>query len=112
MGLAINGAIIVLSALRADDAARAGDAEAAEDVVVAASRHIISTTLTTIGGFLPLIMFGGRFWQPMATGIAGGVGGSAILALYFTPALFMIIARREARREERKRSRAGFAPAE
>lgn len=112
VGLAINGAIIVLSALRADDAARAGDAEAAEDVVVAASRHIISTTLTTIGGFLPLIMFGGRFWQPMATGIAGGVGGSAILALYFTPALFMIIARREARREERKRSRAGFAPAE
>ncbi len=115
VGLAINGSIIVLSALRADDGARAGEERAVEDVVINASRHIISTTLTTVGGFLPLILFGGRFWQPMATAIAGGVGGSAILALYFTPAVFMIIARREAKREIRRESRrvAGrHAPAE
>lgn len=112
VGLAINGAIIVLSALRANDAARTGDVDAAEQVVIDATRHIISTTLTTIGGFLPLILFGGRFWQPMATGIAGGVGGSAILALYFTPALFMFIARREARRDEERRLRGRLAPAE
>lgn len=112
VGLAINGAIIVLSALRADDGAKEGDLQAAEDVVINASRHIISTTLTTVGGFLPLILFGGRFWQPMATGIAGGVGGSAILALYFTPALFIWIAQREARRAEERRLKGRIAPAE
>jgi len=111
VGLAINGAIVVLSALRADEDARAGDSQAAEDVVINASRHIISTTLTTIGGFLPLILFGGRFWQPMATAIAGGVGGSAILALYMTPALFIVLARRDARRAAKLRA-AGAAPAE
>lgn len=107
VGLAINGAIVVLSALKADPAAMAGEEDAVERVVVGASRHIISTTLTTIGGFTPLILFGGRFWQPMATAIAGGVGGSAILALVLTPALFMIMARRGAARAAPARAARG-----
>lgn len=62
-----------------------------------ATRHIVATTLTTMGGFLPLIAFGGRFWPPLATAIAGGVAGSAILALYLVPSLFMAVARKGAR---------------
>ena len=58
------------------------------DVVVDATRHIVSTTATTIGGFVPLIVAGGTFWPPLATAIAGGVGGSALIALYMIPALF------------------------
>ncbi len=96
VGLAINGAIVVLSALRASPAARAGDVVAMREVVVGATRHIVSTTLTTIGGFLPLIVLGGRFWPPLATAIAGGVAGSAILALYLVPSLFRWSASREA----------------
>ncbi|MEM7097686.1 MAG: efflux RND transporter permease subunit [Pseudomonadota bacterium] len=88
MGLAINGAIIVLSALKANPAARNGDREVMADVVVDATRHIVSTTATTIGGFVPLIVDGGTFWPPLATAIAGGVGGSAVIALYMIPALF------------------------
>jgi len=94
VGLAINGAIVVLSALRADPRARRADVEAGADVVLAATRHILATTFTTIGGFLPLIVFGGRFWPPMATAIAGGVGGAAILALYFVPSVYTAIRRR------------------
>jgi multidrug efflux pump subunit AcrB len=93
VGLAINGAIIVMSALKASPAALNGDKEAAVEVVVNASRHIISTTVTTIGGFVPLILFGGTFWPPLATAIAGGVAGSAIIALYTVPSLFMAFAR-------------------
>jgi multidrug efflux pump subunit AcrB len=98
VGLAINGGIVVLSALKASPAAMAGDLEATREVVIDATRHIIGTTLTTVGGFVPLILFGGRFWPPMATAIAGGVGGSAILSLYLVPSLFMVIARHKARR--------------
>ena len=76
-----------------------GDLEATEEVVVNATRHIVATTLTTIGGFIPLILLGGRFWPPLATAIAGGVGGSAILALYLVPSLFVLIMRRESARE-------------
>ena len=93
VGLAINGAIIVMSALKASPAAESGDREAAVEVVVNASRHIVSTTVTTIGGFVPLILFGGTFWPPLATAIAGGVAGSAIIALYTVPSLFMAFAR-------------------
>lgn len=99
VGLAINGAIIVLSALRVNDAAVAGDALACREVVVDATRHIVSTTVTTIGGFIPLIVFGGTFWPPLATAIAGGVAGSAILALYLVPAIFIHQARREKARQ-------------
>jgi len=98
VGLAINGAIIVLSALKADPAANRGDRDAAAAVVLDASRHILSTTATTIGGFLPLILFGGTFWPPLATAIAGGVGGSAVLALLTVPSLFVAMARRRQRR--------------
>ena len=93
VGLAINGAIIVLSALKANPAAQIGDIEGSAEVVVDATRHIISTTVTTIGGFVPLILFGGTFWPPLATAIAGGVGGSAILALYTVPAVYQVFTR-------------------
>ena len=94
VGLAINGAIIVLSALKADPLARNADVEASREVVVDATRHIVSTTVTTIGGFIPLIVFGGTFWPPFAATITGGVAGSAILALYMVPAIYMSQQRR------------------
>jgi multidrug efflux pump subunit AcrB len=99
VGLAINGAIVVLSALRASYEAMRGDTAAIRDVVVAATRHILATTLTTIGGFLPLIVAGGSFWPPLATAIAGGVTGSAILVLYLVPSLFRWWVAAEAGRE-------------
>lgn len=97
VGLAINGGIVVLSALRADPRACEGDPEAVREVVVGATRHIVATTLTTIGGFIPLIALGGRFWPPLATAIAGGVGGAAILSLYLVPSLFVLLDRRRRR---------------
>ncbi|MEM7077109.1 MAG: efflux RND transporter permease subunit [Pseudomonadota bacterium] len=99
MGLAINGAIIVLSALKASPMAREGDPDATADVVVNATRHIVSTTATTIGGFVPLIVDGGTFWPPLATAIAGGVAGSALIALYMVPAVFHTLHRHSDARE-------------
>lgn len=103
MGLAINGGIIVLSALKASEGARQGDPDETATVVVDATRHIVSTTATTIGGFIPLIVAGGTFWPPLATAIAGGVGGSALIALYLVPAVFTLMARSRARTTARVR---------
>ena len=93
VGLAINDSIVVLTALRSSAGARAGDIEESRDVVIGATRHILATTFTTMGGFFPLIFFGGRFWPPMATAIAGGVGGSSILALLLVPSMFIWMTR-------------------
>jgi multidrug efflux pump len=89
-GVAINDSIVVLAAIRSDPAARAGNAVAISAVVVRASRHVLATSLTTIAGFLPLIMGGGGFWPPLAVAIAGGVAGATLLALYFVPAAYRL----------------------
>lgn len=112
IGLAINGAIIVMSALDDNPAARMGDRTAIRNVVVDSSRHIISTTLTTIGGFLPLILFGDTFWRPLASAIAGGVLGSAILALVLVPAFYTLVTRRKAKAQTVYQNPAEMAPAE
>lgn len=88
IGVAINGSIVVLAAIRANPKARAGDAEAIADETLGCGRHLLSTTLTTVGGFMPLLLSGGTFWPPLATVIAGGVGLSIILSVVFTPALY------------------------
>lgn len=88
IGLAINGAIVVLSALRANDQAVQGDVYAIRETVVDCTRHIVGTTLTTIAGFLPLLIWGQNFWKPLALAVAGGVLGSSILALFYVPAMF------------------------
>ncbi len=91
VGVAINGTIVVLAAIRANPEARAGNAEAIVDETVGTTRHILSTTLTTMGGFVPLLLFtGGDFWPPLAVVIAGGVGFSVLLSLIFTPAVYYL----------------------
>ncbi len=97
IGVAINGSIVVLAAIRANPEARAGGRAAIVEETSGATRHIVSTTLTTIGGFLPLLFFtGGDFWPPLAVVIAGGVGFSMLLSLWFTPALYHLVHGRRA----------------
>ncbi len=89
VGVAINDAIVVLAAIREDPHARHGDVTATREVVVRASRHVIATSVTTVVGFLPLVLAGGGFWPPLAVSIAGGVGGATLIALYFVPSTYL-----------------------
>ncbi|MCH9789791.1 MAG: efflux RND transporter permease subunit, partial [Planctomycetes bacterium] len=91
MGLAVNDSIVVMAGIRADPDASRGDVVAIVNVVNSCTRHVLSTTFTTIAGFLPLILSGGDFWPPLAITIAGGVGGATLLALYFVPAAYVIM---------------------
>ncbi len=100
IGVSINAAIIILTGLQRDAAASSGDTEAMVRVVTSSSRHIVSTTITTFGGFLPLIMDGGAFWPPFAVAIAGGVLLSTIVSFYFTPPVFALVRKRPALRTE------------
>jgi multidrug efflux pump subunit AcrB len=91
IGVSINAAIIILTALQADADAAAGDPNAIRAVVMRQGRHIVSTTVTTFGGFLPLILGGGGFWPPFATAIAGGVLLSTVVSFWFTPPAFSLV---------------------
>ncbi len=95
VGVTFNDNIVVLAAIRANPKARAGDHEAIADEVEGCLRHVLSTTLTTSGGFLPLLLFvGGDFWPSLSIVLAVGVLGSTLMALYFIPAAYGFCARR------------------
>lgn len=103
IGVAINDSIVVLAAIRANESVSSTSDQAAsdmvtanepqplEDVIVGCTRHILTTTFTTMIGFLPLVVDGGRFWPPLAIVVAAGVFGATLLALYFVPSAHLLI---------------------
>ncbi len=111
IGIALNDSIVVLAAIRADERARRGDLAAIADAVLGTARHVLSTTFTTIGGFLPLLLFvGGDFWPPLAIVLVGGVAGATILAVVFVPAGYVGIVRRMRGREPQRTAPPGAVP--
>jgi multidrug efflux pump subunit AcrB len=63
------------------------------DVLIAAAtsrlRPVLMTTLTTIGGLLPMVLLGDRssVWHSLAVGTIGGMMSSAALTLFVIPPL-------------------------
>lgn len=93
IGVAINDSIVVLAALDENPYARLGDRAAIQSVVGQSTRHVLTTTFTTMIGFVPLLLDGGEFWPPLAVAIAGGVGGATFLALFFIPSAYRLLGR-------------------
>jgi multidrug efflux pump subunit AcrB len=93
IGVSINAAIIIMTALQANESASAGNLFAVRSVVMDSSRHIVSTTVTTFGGFLPLILEGSKFWPPFAMAIAGGVLLSTIISFFLVPPMYLVVTR-------------------
>jgi multidrug efflux pump subunit AcrB len=92
IGVALNDSIVVLAAIRGRSASRAGQVDAVLREVMGCSRHVLATTLTTIGGFLPLLLFTpGDFWPPLAVVMAGGVAGATLLAVIFIPSGYLVL---------------------
>jgi len=54
---------------------------------------IILTTLTTIGGLLPLTLLGGPMWAPMGWTIIGGLITSTMLTLIVVPVFYKVFTR-------------------
>ncbi|MEO1006979.1 MAG: efflux RND transporter permease subunit [Planctomycetota bacterium] len=95
IGVALNDSIVVLASLREHPTARLGDPRGIAEAILGCMRHVISTTLTTIGGFLPLLLFiGGDFWPSLAIVMAGGIAGATLLAVLLVPGLFRLVALR------------------
>ncbi len=94
IGVALNDSIVVLAAIRADDRASRGELDAVVAAVQGCTRHVIATTATTIGGFLPLLLFvGGDFWPSLAIVLVGGIGGATLVAVLFIPGAYLLLNR-------------------
>ena len=107
IGVAINGSIVVIAAINANPQAKAGETDAIIEETMSCSRHILSTTFTTVGGLVPLLLFSeGSFWPPLAVVLAGGVGFSVMLSLLFTPSIVALLCRNRHRRDLRRLTKA------
>ncbi len=108
-GIVVNNAIILVSFYREQRERGLAIDEALNEAVVQRVRAVLLTSLTTIGGLLPLLFetsLQAQFLIPMATSIAFGLGGSTFLVLLVTPALLSWL---EHGRERLARRRAGEA---
>jgi multidrug efflux pump subunit AcrB len=88
-GLAINDSIVVLSHLNEDAGAGQISKQKLVETTIRSTRHILTTSLTTMGGLLPLLF--DRFFETLAWAMCFGVMGSALLALLLIPSMYCFL---------------------
>ena len=93
-GIVINNAIVLIDFI---ETRVAGGIELRKAVAQAGRirmRPILLTSVTTIGGLLPLSLFGGPLWAPMTNGMIFGLLFSTLLTLIVVPVLYVTFAER------------------
>ncbi|MEM7105850.1 MAG: efflux RND transporter permease subunit [Bacteroidota bacterium] len=93
IGIVVNDSIILVDF--ANQARREGVKDTVAIVEAGKVRFIpiVLTSLTTIGGLLPLTLRGGTLWAPMGWTIIGGLMTSTFLILFVVPALYRLMAK-------------------
>jgi multidrug efflux pump subunit AcrB len=92
-GIVVNNAIILIDTSNKNIAQ--GDDKRQAILQASATRFtpILLTTLTTIGGLLPLTLFGGSMWMPMGVVIISGLCVSALASFILVPILTELFTR-------------------
>ena len=91
VGIVVNNSIILVD--YANQMRRDG-LEKMDAIMAAAKTRfvpIILTTLTTVGGLLPLTLSGSSMWSPMGWAIIGGLLVSTLLTLIVVPVLYKLL---------------------
>ena len=90
MGIVINNAIVLIDQIDIERKTRSLD-----DAIIAAAKKrftpVMLTSLTTVLGLLPMAMFGGALFEPMATLMIGGLLLASPLTLLFVPSVYRFL---------------------
>ncbi len=93
-GIVVNNAIILIDTTNQNLRLGSDKLEAIVNASATRFTPILLTTLTTIGGLLPLTLYGGSLWQPLGVVIISGLCISAISSFLFVPVLTQIMTRK------------------
>jgi len=94
-GIIVNNGIVLIDRIdiERDDGRNIRDSII--EACLARMRPILMTTLTTILGLIPMALFGGAMWFPMAVVIMGGLAVGSVLTLGFVPVLYSLFFREQ-----------------
>lgn len=94
IGIVVNNAIILMDRIRCNiDEGTLSEKECILEAALNRVRPILLTSLTTIGGILPLYLRGNPTWEGMAVSIIFGLLFSTVLVLFAVPALYALLFR-------------------
>jgi len=92
-GIVVNNAIILIDTTNKNLAESKNKRTAILNASATRFTPILLTTLTTIGGLLPLTILGGGLWQPLGVVIISGLCISAIASFILVPVLTELFTR-------------------
>jgi len=90
-GILINNGIVLIDRIQIEAQAGRKPLEAVVCACLARLRPILMTTLTTVLGLVPLILFGGALFYGMASVIAFGLLVGTVFTLGFVPVLYTLL---------------------
>ena len=105
-GIAVNDSIVLIDTinrLRDEDRPLL---EAVREGTTLRLRAVLLTSVTTIGGLIPLTLTGGDFWQPFGFAMIFGLGASTVLTLLVQPAAYLALEARRDRVDRREQEAA------
>ncbi|HUP25399.1 MAG TPA: efflux RND transporter permease subunit, partial [Thermoanaerobaculia bacterium] len=93
MGIVVNNSIILVDFANGRRAEGVALVDAIEEAAVVRFVPILLTTMTTIGGLLPLTLTGSDLWSPLGWALIGGLASSTVLTLVVVPSLMRVFTR-------------------
>ncbi|MEM1071610.1 MAG: efflux RND transporter permease subunit [Planctomycetota bacterium] len=93
-GTVINNAIVLIDFIESMVLEGTELREAVARSGLVRMKPILLTTLTTVGGLLPLALFGGPMWTGMSWAMIGGLSLSTVLTLLVIPTIYVLCAER------------------
>ncbi|MBR9909636.1 MAG: efflux RND transporter permease subunit [Gammaproteobacteria bacterium] len=89
-GIVINNTIVLIDQIDID----CQNQPLAQGIVAASGTRlqpILLTSATTVLGLVPLYLFGGALWSPLAVVMMSGLAVASILTLFFIPVLYYLL---------------------
>lgn len=91
MGIVVNNGILLVSYMQEYRKTRDSMLDVATDAVYRRMRPILLSNVTTVIGLIPLVLYGGEFFRPMAITLMGGLIIGTILTLVLVPSVYYLI---------------------
>ncbi|MBC2667843.1 efflux RND transporter permease subunit [Novosphingobium piscinae] len=92
-GIIVNNAVLLLERIQEEREAGLPLPDAVATAAAVRLRPIVMTKLACIMGLVPLYLFGGDLWRPMAAAMIGGLALGTLITLVLIPALYALLFR-------------------